>query len=103
VIADVKNLDSLLRARMFGKAEISVKPPEPKLLVPKDAVQNAGDCNLVFVSTSKDVFQARKVHLGAAYEGGYEIAGGLAAGEKIVTKGSFLLKTEVLRGQMGAG
>ena len=28
---------------------------------------------------------------------------GLAAGEQIVTKGSFLLKTEVLRGQMGAG
>ncbi len=103
VIADVKNLDGLLRARMFGRAEISVKPPEPKLLIPKDSVQNDGDCNLVFVSTSKDVFQARKVQLGAAYEGGYEIAGGLAAGEKVVTKGSFLLKTEVLRGQMGAG
>ena len=29
--------------------------------------------------------------------------GGLAAGEKVVTRGSFLLKTEVLRGQMGAG
>lgn len=103
VIADVKNVDGLLRARMFGRAEIAVKAPEPKLLVPKDAVQNDGDCNLVFVSTSKDSYQARKVHLGTAYEGGYEIAGGLAAGEKVVTRGSFLLKTEVLRGQMGAG
>jgi cobalt-zinc-cadmium efflux system membrane fusion protein len=103
VYADVKNLDGLLRAKMFGRAEIAVKPPEPRLLVPKESVQNDGDCNLVFVSTSKDVFQARKVHLGTVYEGGYEIAGGLAAGEKVVTRGSFLLKTEVLRGQMGAG
>lgn len=103
VIAEVKNLDGLLRARMFGRAEIAVKAAEPKLLVPKSAVQNDGDCNLVFVSTSKDVFQARKVQLGTIYEGGYEIVAGLAAGESVVTRGSFLLKTEVLRGQMGAG
>ena len=103
VFADVKNVDGLLRAKMFGRAEISVKPPESKLLVPKEAVQNDGDCYLVFASPTPDVFQARKVQIGTVYEGGYEIAGGLASGEKVVTQGSFLLKTEVLRGQMGAG
>jgi membrane fusion protein, heavy metal efflux system len=103
VLADVKNVQRLLRARMFGRAEITVKPPERKLLVPKAAVQNDGDCNLVFVSPSKNVYQARKIQVGTVYEGGFEVAGGLADGESVVTRGSFLLKTEVLRGQMGAG
>lgn len=103
VFADVKNVQGLLRARMFGRAEISIKAPEPKILVPKSAVQSDGDCRLVFVSPAPNIFQARKIEIGAVYENGYELLGGLAAGDKIVTVGSFLLKTEVLRGEMGAG
>jgi len=103
VHAEIKNVRGLLRAHMFGSAEIIVKPAEPKLLVPKEAVQNDGDCNLVFVSPLENVFKARAVELGAAYENGYEVRGGLARGERVVTVGSFLLKTEVLRGQIGAG
>jgi len=103
VFAEVKNVQGLLRSKMFGRATVTVKPPEKKLIVPKEAVQNDGDCYLVFVSPVTNVFQARKIQIGTVYEGGYEVAGGLAAGEKIVTRGSFLLKTEVLRGQMGAG
>jgi cobalt-zinc-cadmium efflux system membrane fusion protein len=103
VFVDLKNSQRLLRSQMFGQAEIVVKRPEPTLLVPRAAVQSDGDCNLVFVSPKKDVFQARAIELGAGYEGGYEVVGGLAEGERVVTTGSFLLKTEVLRGQMGAG
>jgi len=101
--AEVKNPDGLLRAQMFGQAEITVKAAEPKLLVPREALQNDGDCNLVFVSTSGDAYQGRKVEIGVAYSGGYEVRGGLTAGEKVVTTGSFLLKTEAMKGQMGAG
>ncbi|MHC4669897.1 MAG: efflux RND transporter periplasmic adaptor subunit [Planctomycetota bacterium] len=103
VYADVKNLRGLLRAQMFGTAEIVVSPAEAKLLVPKEAIQNDGDCDLVFVSPKKDVFQARAVELGTAYRNGYEVRGGVAKGERVVTRGSFLLKTEVLREQIGAG
>lgn len=103
VFAEVKNARGLLRARMFGTAEILVSPPEPKLLVPKEAVQNDGDCDLVFVSPAENVFKARAVELGTAYESGYEVRGGIVSGERVVTVGSFLLKTEILRGQIGAG
>ncbi len=103
VYGEVKNTDGLLRAKMFGKAELVVKSAEPKLLLPKSAVQNDGDCFLAFVSPRKDAFKARKIEIGTVYEQGYEVTGGLLAGETVVTKGSFLLKSEVMRGQMGSG
>ena len=103
VYADVKNRGALLKANMFGQAEIRIRPAEPKLLVPREAVQNDGDCLLVFVSPSRDTFIPRKLDIGTVYAGGYEVVGGLAAGERVVTTGSFLLKTEILRGQIGAG
>lgn len=103
VFADLKNSRGLLRAKMFGRADITVKSAEPRLLVPRAAVQSDGDCRLVFVSPAPNVFQARKIEVGAVYENGYEVVRGLAEGENVVTTGSFLLKTELLRGEMGAG
>ncbi len=90
VIAEVKNPQGILREHMFGHVDIQVKPPEPKLLVPRDAVQTDGDCFFVFTSASANVFRTRPVDLGVAYQGGYEITGGLAAGEKVVTVGELL-------------
>ncbi len=103
VFADVKNREGLLKANMFGQAEVRIAPAKPMLLIPRAAVQNDGDCLLAFVSSSKDTFVPRPLELGAAYDGGFEIVGGLAVGDRVVTTGSFLLKTEILRGQIGAG
>lgn len=103
VYAEVPNPDGLLRARMFGRARIAVKPAEPRLLVPREAVQSDGDCSFVFVEAKPDVYLTRKVELGTSYEAGHEVLGGLVAGEAVVTTGSILLKSEVLRGEMGAG
>ncbi len=103
VFADLKNTQGLLRAHMFGRADIQVKPAEPKLLVPRAAVQTDGDCYFVFTSPNTNVFRTRPVELGTAFQGGFEILGGLAVGDRVVTTGSFMLKTEVLRGEMGAG
>ncbi len=105
VFAEVENENPphVLRAKMFGRAAITIRPPEPMMVLPKEAVQYDGDCYLVFVSPIPNVLRARKVEIGTVFECGYEIVGGLAGDEKVVMTGSFLLKTEVLRGQMGAG
>lgn len=101
--ADVKNREGLLRAHMFGKAKLVIKPAEPKLLIPKAALQDDGDCKLVFIQLKDNVFRSRGVEVGAVFENGYEITAGLQEGDRVVTTGSFLLKTEILRGQIGAG
>ncbi len=103
VHAEVRNSNGLLRAHMFGTGSVAVAAKEPKVRIPRAAVQDDGDCKLVFVNSSPGVYQARKVHLGASGRELVEVLGGLAPGEKIVTSGSFLLKGEVLRGEMGAG
>lgn len=103
VFADVKNPQRALRAQMFGQAQITIKAAEPKILIPKEAIQSDGDCQFVFVAPTANVFHTRKVELGARYGGRCEVLGGLAAGERIVVDGSFLLKTEAMRGEMGAG
>ncbi len=103
VRAEFANADGLLRAGMFGKAIVTVRKPEPVLLVPKEAVQWEGCCNVVFVRRSDVLFEPRKVRLDYETETAFVVADGLQEGETVVTTGSFLLKTEILKGSIGAG
>jgi len=71
--------------------------------VPASAVQWEGCCNVVFVKKSNTAYEPRKVHLGIATGSVYQVLNGVNVGEEIVTQGSFLLKTEILKGSIGAG
>jgi cobalt-zinc-cadmium efflux system membrane fusion protein len=88
---------------MFAEAEIAVRERTAALVVPHAAVQWEGCCNVVFVKRSPTVYEPRKVHLGVSNGAVYEVLSGLAEGEEVVTQGSFLLKTELLKGSIGAG
>ncbi len=101
--AEFANPDGLLRANMFGRAEIHVRTIESAILVPESAVQWDGCCNVVFVRHTDTVYQPYKVKLGYKRDGYFVVEEGLPVGELIVTQGSFLLKTEILKGSIGAG
>jgi cobalt-zinc-cadmium efflux system membrane fusion protein len=101
--AELENPDSLLRANMFARATVTVRQQMPTVVVPRQAVQWEGCCNVVFVRTSDTTFVPRKVNLGPATGAVFEVVGGLEGGETVVTQGSFLLKTEILKGNIGAG
>lgn len=88
---------------MFGHARIEARAPGPVVLVPRDAVQWEGCCNVVFVPEGAASFRPRPVRLGEAAGDHYVVLAGLAAGERVVTTGAFLLKTEILKGSIGAG
>ena len=66
-------------------------------------VQSDNCCNLVFVKNSDTIFRPRKVTLGVESKGYVEVMDGVAEGEQVVTTGSFLMKTEILKGSIGAG
>src|SRR5438132_3011545 len=67
-------------------------------VVPKDAVQNIGNQQFVFVATDKPTeFILRPIRLGLESNGIYPVLEGLNSGERIVTEGSFLLRAEWLK------
>ncbi len=100
---ELPNPKGFLKAGMFGKATVSIKDKTPSLVVPKSAVQWEGCCNVVFVRLSDYVFEPRKISIEYAMERHYVISGNVKPNETVVTTGSFLLKTEVLKGSIGAG
>ena len=100
---EIVNSDGMLRAGMFSKARVNVWGPEPAIVVPKTAVQWEGCCNTVFVKKSDVQFEPRKVRLGFDTGPWFVVEEGLVVGEDVVTTGSFLLKTELMKGSIGAG
>jgi RND family efflux transporter MFP subunit len=103
VRADLPNPDGILRAKMYGQARVLLHGNEDVLTAPEDAVQTDGCCQLVFVRESPTVFLPRKVTLGAASNGYVEVLRGLESGDMVASVGSFLMKTEILKSNIGAG
>ena len=56
---------------------------------------------MVFVSGADGQYVARDVETGREREGRVEIRRGLTAGEKVVTRGAFLLKSQMLASSEG--
>jgi len=103
VRADVNNTDNRIKAGMFGSGRIFLKNSSPMTGVPVASVQWDGCCNLVFVKVSDLVYAPRKVKIGFRKGDYYAVESGVKSGEQVVTQGSFILKTEILKNNIGAG
>jgi cobalt-zinc-cadmium efflux system membrane fusion protein len=101
--ARLDNADGSLRANLYGRALVELGEARPTVMVPKEAVQRAGGASLVFVRLADDVFEARRVKIGLSEGNLVELSTGVKSGEPVATRGSFLLKTETLKGAIGAG
>ena len=100
---ELANDNNLLKAGMFGKATITIKDKTPSLVVPKSAVQWEGCCNIVFIQINDNLFSPRKISIDFETDHHYVVSGNIHNNETVVTTGSFLLKTEILKGSIGAG
>jgi cobalt-zinc-cadmium efflux system membrane fusion protein len=110
VLADLDNADASLRANTFGAGRIILREEPKAVVVPSVAVQWEGDCHVVFVRdkdyAGKDaykVFHTRVVRPGARDGDRTEIIAGVLPGELVVTEGSGLLRSELLKNSLGEG
>ena len=57
----------------------------------------------MFVKNNDLVYAPRKVKIGFRSGDYYAVVSGVDPGEQVVTQGSFILKTEILKDSIGAG
>jgi Cu(I)/Ag(I) efflux system membrane fusion protein len=82
-----------LKPEMFG--DVLLKGQGRKgLIVPLDAVLDAGTTKVVFVSLGDGKFEPREVSTGTTIGEKVEIRSGLMAGEEVVVRANFLVDSE---------
>ena len=101
VRVEVNNPDGRLKPGMFADVEITTTVLHNVLAIPDTALQTDEDKQIVFVALDGNKFEKRVVKLGMEQKGRVQILEGLKAGEKVVTEGSFILKSEMLKGELG--
>jgi cobalt-zinc-cadmium efflux system membrane fusion protein len=97
----IGNETGLLKLEMFATVEIPVDQTSPILAVPSSSVQQVDGKPVVFVRSSEAEFRKREVQTGVETQGYTEIRSGLKAGEPVVSRGSFILKTAFLKHLIG--
>ncbi|REJ65705.1 MAG: efflux RND transporter periplasmic adaptor subunit [Planctomycetota bacterium] len=110
VRGELPNEDSHLRNETFGAGEIVLREEDDAIIVPSDAIHWEGCCHVAFVRDkdymkkgSYKVFHTRSVRPGVQMGDTTEMIAGLLPGEVVVTKGSGVLRAELLKGNLGAG
>jgi len=96
----LNNPGNRLRPEMLATAEIPVGERKPVMIVPSDAVQQIDGQDVVFVRTAADRFTVRPIRTGETVGGKTPVVDGLKAGEQIVVRGSFTLKSQLLKSTM---
>ena len=94
------NRSGLLKPEMYATAELELGGSRPAIFVPQTALQEIKGTAAVFVRVADDRFEARAVETGRAVGGSLEITGGLESGDVVVSEGSFILKSQLLRGAL---
>jgi cobalt-zinc-cadmium efflux system membrane fusion protein len=97
----VQNTAGRLKPGMFARVQLEGVTPQPMIRVPTDAVQDIGERRVVFVAAAEGRYTARDVETGAERDGRVEVRRGLTAGDKVVTRGAFLLKSQLLASPEG--
>ncbi len=93
----VPNPDRMLKPEMFASVRVYAAPNPDALTIPLAAVQNGPNGKMAFVRRGTNDFEARTVTLGMERGDLVMVSEGLSEGEPVVTKGSFMLKSEMER------
>jgi membrane fusion protein, copper/silver efflux system len=84
-----------LRPGMYAIVNWQSRVADRVVLVPREAVIDTGERQIVILSRSGGHFEPRAITMGAGADGGMvQIVKGLAPGETVVTSGQFLLDSE---------
>ena len=103
---ETPNSNGQLRAGMFAEVGFQTGADTAdgaEIVINSSAVQRQGEKVFVFVPQDDEagMFEVREIAIGGETEGYTRILRGLKPGEKVVTKGSFTLKTQWQKAELG--
>jgi cobalt-zinc-cadmium efflux system membrane fusion protein len=96
----VENAAGMLKPEMFAAAEIRRGGSRETLFVPEGAAQELNGARVVFVRTGADRFEPRPIEVRRTLNGMMEVANGVRPGDAVVVKGSFVLKSQLLKSSL---
>jgi cobalt-zinc-cadmium efflux system membrane fusion protein len=98
VRTEVTNIDDRLKPDMFANVEIVTDLDRKAISVPQSAVLDDGGKSVVFVAEGNG-YTKRNVTAGIKGNDRVEILDGLAAGDKVVVKGNYLLLQQLSKAE----
>ena len=103
---DVANPEGILIPNLFVtcRVQVGTDADDEVLAVPEDAVimDQHGD-RAVYIEHEPQRFVLKEVETGRSSSGWVEVIDGLKAGDRVVFKGAFFIKSEVAKGSFGHG
>ncbi|MCL5103899.1 MAG: efflux RND transporter periplasmic adaptor subunit [Armatimonadetes bacterium] len=99
VRCQVANTRGQLKPGMFAQLSVMANAKPSVILVPEAAIQEEANKKYVFVVEGAS-YRKADVRLGEASNGYHEVLSGLKSGDRVVTEGSFILKSETKKSEM---
>ncbi len=104
VRAELTNPEGKLRAHQVGRALIKLGDSHKALTIPKKAVQRYENVDLVFLPEGPGAYRPQRIKTKPLTGNDeIEVSWGLNPKQEVVVAGAFLLKTEIMKGSIGAG
>lgn len=105
VRASLSNPSRKLKPEMFVEMRIPYSSGAKAIVLPQESVIKDNNEAFVFVAKNDTVFEKRVIEIipSSAQTDYLQISKGVKAGEKVVSKGAFLLKSELLKDRLGEG
>lgn len=97
------NPQGMLKDGLFGRVTLSGAVAAAGMSVPETAIQDVDGRAVVFRKLESDLYETMPVELGATSDGQVLVLAGLTPEDRIVTQGSYVVKSELLKGRLGAG
>ncbi|PZM77123.1 MAG: hypothetical protein DKT66_28195 [Candidatus Melainabacteria bacterium] len=98
----IDNPNNRIQTGAFAQIEFSKSVKlNDAIYVPSTAVQTVEGKQVVFVQDAEGKFSVRPVETGQDVEGQTPVTSGISAGEKVAANGSFVLKSKLLKDQLG--
>ena len=96
------NLGAGLRVGQAVKLRLFLGDEKAVTAIPTSAVVDDGGRPVVFVQTGGESFERRPVQLGDAAEGFVQVVTGVEAGERVVSRGAYLVRLAAMSTQIPA-